>query len=238
MTNKYLSIFVVKYTIAIGILLIVPVIIHQVLAESVDTNGVFAPGSTSYGKTYGEWSAAWWQWTTALPSDKNPSNDNTGKYCAAGQTGPVWFLGSTPSGAAERSCTIHSDKAILFPAVTYECSTSEFPQYKTESDLRKCAKELQDKVTAVDVTLDGKKINDLQKYRTESPLFQLNLPKNNIFGTAAGPTKSVSDGIWLMLHPLSQGAHEVRFSGSAVDVTSAAPMNFAFSVVYHLTVLK
>lgn len=238
MTNKYLPLFVATYTIAFGILLTVPVVIHKVLAEPINTNGVLAPGSTLYGKTYREWSAAWWQWTTALPTDKNPSNDNTGKYCAEAQTGPVWFLGSTPSGAADRSCTIPSDKAILFPAVVNECSTSEYPQYKTESDLRKCAKEQQDKVTTVGVTLDGKKINDLQKYRTESPLFQLNLPKNNIFGTAAGPTKAVSDGIWLMLYPLSQGSHEVRFSGSAVDVTSAAPMNFAFSVAYHLTVLK
>jgi hypothetical protein len=236
----YLVLSVVTYTIlALGLLLTAAEMVPKIVAQAdVNTNSILPPGSKPYGKTYGEWSAAWWQWTTFLPADKNPSNDNTGKYCAEGQTGPVWFLGSTPSGASIRTCSVPSDRGILFPVITNECSTSEYPQYKTESDLRKCAKEQQDKVTSFDASIDGRKIPDLQKYRTESPLFRLNLSKNNIFGTIAGPTNAVSDGIWLLLSPLPPGKHEIRFSSSAVDVTSAAPMNFASIVVYHLNVIK
>jgi hypothetical protein len=207
-------------------------------AQSDIVNGIFQPGSKPYGKTLADWSTAWWQWSVSVPSDKNPLNDKTGKNCQEAQNGPVWFLGGTFGGSADRTCNIPSDRAILFPVYNAECSTAEYPQYKTESDLLKCAKDQIDKVTSMDTSIDGKKITDLQKYRTQSTLFQLTLPKNNVFGTGPGPTNSVSDGFWLLLSPLSPGSHQIHFSNSAVDFTSSAPMNFASAVTYHLNVSK
>src|SRR5437899_1087429 len=52
--------------------------------------GVFAPSSKPFGKTYGEWSAAWWQWVLSIPKRDNPLADPTGEKCAVGQSGPVW----------------------------------------------------------------------------------------------------------------------------------------------------
>ena len=63
------------------------------------------------------------------------------------QSGPVWFLAGTFGGKAERTCTIPSGKAILFPPINTECSYKENPMLKTESDLRACAKHLQDETT-------------------------------------------------------------------------------------------
>lgn len=206
-------------------------------ADSIK-DGIFQPGSKPYGKTYGEWSAALWQWILSLPSDKSPNNDNTGKNCHQGQTGPVWYLWSTFGGAAERSCTIPSDKAIFFPLLSAECSFAEYPQYKTESDLRKCAKDQADKITSMEATIDGRKITDLQKFRIQSPPFEVTLPKNNVLGSPAGSTKSVSDGFWIMFSPLSPGKHELHFSASAVDFTSSAPINIAIAATYHLNISK
>lgn len=46
------------------------------------------------GKTYGEWSANWWQTVLSLPADENPLLDDTGATCALGQDpdSPVFFL--------------------------------------------------------------------------------------------------------------------------------------------------
>src|SRR5262245_45548774 len=66
--------------------------------------GVLPPQTTAYGKTYGEWGAAWWQWALSIPADRNPLTDKTGEFCGEGQSGPVWFRGGA---AASRETTCH-----------------------------------------------------------------------------------------------------------------------------------
>ena len=39
------------------------------------------PGRPAYGKTYGAWSAAWWQWAYSIPVPSNPLFDSTGVLC-------------------------------------------------------------------------------------------------------------------------------------------------------------
>src|SRR5262249_11776095 len=48
--------------------------------------GVFTPNSSPYGKTYGEWSAAFWQWEFSLPVDHHPLFDTA--PASTGQSGP------------------------------------------------------------------------------------------------------------------------------------------------------
>src|SRR5690242_14852401 len=82
---------------------------------------VFPLDDSPYGNTYGEWSARWWQWLTAIPAATNPNFDTTGANCAVGQVGPVWFLAGTFSSAPPkitRSCTIPHGKALLFTPLT------------------------------------------------------------------------------------------------------------------------
>jgi hypothetical protein len=38
--------------------------------------------------------AQWWQWALSMPPSVNPVLDPTGAYCALGQRGSTWFLGS------------------------------------------------------------------------------------------------------------------------------------------------
>lgn len=93
---------------------------HRVQAGSPNP-GVLPPQSYPYGRSYGEWSAAWWQWVFNLPV----STDGTTTHplfvagdidCSYGQSGKVWFLGGTYvvnpdpngnfAGTATRACTI------------------------------------------------------------------------------------------------------------------------------------
>ncbi len=74
-----------------------------------------------------------------------------------------------------------------------ECSYAELSQLKTEADLHKCAKDYQDTVLNVDLTVDGVSFKDLKdKYRTHSNLFNVTFPQNNIFGVEP-PRSSQAD---------------------------------------------
>jgi hypothetical protein len=193
--------------------------------------------SKPYGMSYDEWTAKWWQWALSIPKDINPVGDETGKYCGQGQEGPVWFLAGTFGGSMERSCTIPAGKAILFSPINVECSYAEFPDLKTESDLRACAKSGQDLATEVEVSIDGVELQNLQNYRTQSPLFDLTLPKDNVFGLPPSTTKAVSDGVWVFLKPLSPGNHEIHSKGVSVDFTTTGTVpSFVSDVTYLLNI--
>lgn len=115
------------------LLLIVAVIPHAT-ADSINP-GVFSINSKPYGSTYGQWSSKWWQWLAHIPSSINPINDKTGANCAQGQNGPVWFLAGSTGRQAVRDCSMPAGRAILFPALTSECSYAEDSTLKTETQM-------------------------------------------------------------------------------------------------------
>lgn len=86
---------------------------------------ILPPDSTHFGKTYGEWSAAWWQWAYAQPGPTNPVTDLTGEHCAQGQSGSVWFLAGSFGVEATRNCTIPGSKALFFPVLNSAWYTGE-----------------------------------------------------------------------------------------------------------------
>jgi hypothetical protein len=198
----------------------------------------FPPGSESYGLSYGEWSAEWWRWLDGIPEDRNPAADTTGAFCTEKQnaSSPVWFLAGTWGSKEERSCTIPSGKSLLISPIDMLCTLADTPGVKTEEDMRQCAKEDQDKVNLVSVTVDGFEIPGMSEYRFQSPLFNLTLPENNALGVPAQETQGVSDGYFVMLKPLPKGEHEIRSVGSLTEVTVQGTQNFASDVTYHITV--
>ena len=175
---------------------------------------IFRANSKPYGLTYGEWTAKWWQWGYSIPKDINPAYDDTGKNCAQKQNGPVWFLAGTYGHAVNRECNIPAGKAILFPILNSECSFAEFPNLKTLSELRLCAKTIQDQVSSLKASVDGIPMPSLQEYRIQSPPFSFTLPQNNIVGLPANvTTEAIADGNWVFLKPLSPGSHKITFMG-------------------------
>jgi hypothetical protein len=200
--------------------------------------GVFAVTSAPFGFTYGEWSAKWWQYVFSIPVPKNPLLDQTGKNCAEGQSGPVFFLVGVinTSGTAVRNCTVPAGKALFFPVLNVECSTLE-GDGTTEQQLRDCAKHIMDGATGMACDVDGVSIKNLQRFRVESGLFQEGpLPNNNLeqlfgFNAPAGTvTNAFADGVYLMLEPPTVGNHTVHFHGSF------PAFNFTLDIVYHLIV--
>jgi hypothetical protein len=221
-------------TAILGVLVVIPSITLFAHADNINPN-VYPIDSKPYGIPYAEWTAKWDQWFISMPQQTNAADDPTGKFCAVNQNGPVWFLAGTTGGSAERTCTIPTGKAILFPVVNSECSYIENPTAKTESDLISCAKQDNNRATNLQATLDGHKLQQLEKYRVVSPLVEVTFPNNNLFGVAPGHSKMIVDGFYVFLQPLSKGNHELHFS-SFTPPASPGGQNYVVDVTYHLKV--
>lgn len=122
-------------------------------------------------------------------------------------------------------------KSILVPIINVECSTVEAPPFfgSNESELRACAAAFQDTATVGVVTVDDRELENLDRYRAQSPVFAFDAPAENVLfipGPVSG--ESVSDGVWIFLAPLSRGGHTIHFEASFPG--------FPLNVTYHLTV--
>lgn len=173
---------------------------------------VFSTSTRPYGKGYSEWSEEWIKWAFSITKQCNPVTDDDGRNCAQGQRGPVWFLAGTLGGSVKRRCVVPRGSAILFPIVAKECSFAEDKDLKTESELIARTNEAMNNVTNMKATIDNTDLLSLHQYRIHSRVFDLTFPKNNIYGVEPGVTKSVTDGYWIILKPLSLGKHKIYFS--------------------------
>jgi hypothetical protein len=232
---------IADYRLLIGVLIVLVVsgilISFPHTEAGISNQEIYPINSKPYGLTYGEWTAKWWQWAYSMPTIDNPTVDETGAKCSLGQNDTnVWFLAGTGGGKVSRSCTIPAEKAILFPIINVECDYLSTPEFKTESDLRECAKADQDKATNLQATIDGVDIPDLKKYRVQSPLFNITLPTDNAPGLPAGIMEAVSDGYWILLKPLPLGNHKIHFTGSIIDYTATGPLNFVSDAEYDITI--
>jgi hypothetical protein len=133
----------------------------------------------------------------------------------------------------------------LFPLVDNETSTIE-GNGTTEADLRDLVGFFSDFIDpdSLFCEIDGKSVWNLTDYRVQSPLFTFGpLPDNNVlqsFGVDApeGSTSpAVSDGVFVMLKPLSVGKHTLHYGGT-LDLSSIGGPVFIQDVTYHITVKR
>jgi hypothetical protein len=190
-------------------------------------------GVQTYGATYGEFSARWWQWLLSIPKAANPNLDTTGENCALGQHDDVWFLAGTFGGTVVRSCIVPAGKPIFFPLI----NIIAFKPVGNETllDLRRLAAAFIDSVNVLECTMDGVACFDNpSKFRVRSPTFTVIAPPKGLIppGQLSVPGNTdpiVSDGYWLLLDPPSAGVH-------TISVKAATTGGFALEVTYHLTV--
>jgi hypothetical protein len=218
------------------------------LAKANVNPRVMTPNSVPFGKTYGQWSAAWWQWAVSFPASTSPLTNTDAKSCAQKQSGPVWYLSADPTGkSTQRVCTIPPGRGILFPIVNAEWSIAEGqansnqcpvttnpPGLAGTSDaaLQACAVGFMDLVTGLEADLDGSAFENLPAYRFTSPAFVLTADPQNPLGIPGGTTRSVANGFWLLLAPLSAGGHKLHFRGEV------ASFGLVFEATYTLTITR
>lgn len=148
-------------------------------------------------------------WTTVL---ETPSAQNA--FGTGGVAFTCWNLGDGtvapfgPSGVP--SCTVKPGTKFLIAGSSDECSTFE-GNGSTEAELRACA-EQNDAQTAPSIAVDGHAVPVKER---ETPLMNIVLPADNIFGLPAGTTgQSVGHGWIAHVDPLTPGTHTFTGSGS------------------------
>ncbi len=198
------------------------------------------------GQTYGRWAVEWQQWVVSNAVNTSPILDQTGANCGERQVGKVWFLaGVFGTEPVSRSCTIPAGKALFFPMINsaYFAYLDDPPEFRTDAFVRSAST-----CSNVDISIwiDGIKVPRPTRFFTgpggsPSPLFNAQLPPNNIFGAQTDPTvpnyardlalvPSGEQGYYLFVYPLSTGSHKIRWiahgctTGGMQDIT------------YHLTV--
>ncbi len=216
-------------------------------AVSGETNPGIAPiQSHPHGHTYGEWAARWWQWALGLPVTGHPVLDLTGEHCAQGQTGRVWFLAGTFGGQlfpepvpVERQCTVPNGTALFFPLISSFVGAflNDPPEARTEAFLRAQIACVNAELSA---EIDGVPVQNPLQYFEKSPLFDVHLPPDNIFGLGEDVipelrlSPSVDQGFYLFVRPQPPGEHTLRWR--AFWVCPFPPFDFEENVTYHLTV--
>ena len=185
-------------------------------------------GAQTHGMTYGEWSAAWWQWQEA-----NYPSFGFGDDCSLGQSGPVWFLGGTSGGGAVRECDepLKKNRHLFIPLV----NANVFDESSLDIEARRA---LMDGIFSEDpagpfssvacslhIEVDGDPaVFSTPIVRTQSPPFEY-----------AGDPETIADGFWVMLDPLPSGDHEIHFTGALCDISTGTPI-FGVEVTYDVTV--
>jgi hypothetical protein len=202
---------------------------------------LFSIEDKPYGKSIAEYSERWWRWLMEIPQDINPAIDRTGKFCNVNQNDPnVWFITGVLSGDAHRKCEIllEPGKNIsIFFGHGYECSNAEMPILKTDDDLINCAeKEIPkffDPNLAI-VKINGNFVSSISQYNVTSKVFEVNLPKNNIWGVQDGKTKAAAVTYFIFIKELVKGDRiEFEFSSHSPHLGMAIPPH-AYTVTYEI----
>ena len=240
-------------TTAFGLL---AVLLAETAPAQTINPGVIDPTNSYAGKTYSEWSAAWWQHFVSLPSTNNPFW-NLPAYpfvpLSLQQSGPVWFLGGNyPLGGTHLyTNTIPGGVALFLLIAAHEGDNANCPitNNYSEAQLRAAQKSVVDGVTSMTCTIDGVAVTGLtdvltSPYRVQSTVFDYICPAvhnylydhrgltcyQNSSGTPYAVAGAVEDGVFLMIAPLSIGPH-------VIHVTCAFPaFGYVGNFTHYLTV--
>jgi hypothetical protein len=176
---------------------------------------VFSSNAHPFGTTLAKWSAAWWQFNLAIPA-ASPATDPSANHCRpSGVDDSVWFLLYNPGG--DWKCDLPRGAALFLPVLNVDCSSVEASPFFGENPgkQRQCTREFMDDAEDIAASIDGGAVPNILSHRVRSPQFSFGpLPSPNWLGVADSPSgTAVSDGVYLMIKPLSAGTHEVVLHG-------------------------
>ena len=193
------------------------------VARANPNPGIFPPHSSPYRIGYREWAADWFEWAFEAPTSASPVLNPS--ICGPGESSHAWMLGVSVGGAETATCTVPKGKAIFVTPGGGFCSvkTDHVTGYRA---LRRCAIGFAAGATKVRLTVDGRRVRDIDNYYQVSRLIHLRLPKDNLFGVSAGADPAVVAGWFFLLRPLRPGDHTIVAS----DVIPPGPASVTFHI--------
>src|SRR2546428_2306093 len=189
------------------------------------------------GKTLGAWSSLWWEWASSIPTPQNPLLDPDGRFCAGGQSGPVWFL--VGGGGLTRTCSVPCGRHLFFPIFNVMGFNDPDQNFSCE-ELIDAVTEIEDPVGGLECDIDEEDVKNLRQHLEISPTcFGVTVPKDNIhsFKVPAGQETTeifpcAAAGYYLMLEPLCPGEHRLHFRGFHVfNPDSPQEVTYSLSVL-------
>ncbi len=217
-------------------------------ASGSNGSNIFLPGSKPFGLSYSDHIMNYWKWLLFIDKNINPVNDQKGDKCAIGQldvNSSVFYLVSTPGGksfsTAERVCKIPHERGLFIPVTQVEISYNESPGSKSDQDLINEAKADQDGVTSMSLNIDGIEYEfaDLNKFRTQTPAFDVVFGSDPsfgqkagpLYGVEAGPSRTAADGRYIITEPLTQGNHTIRFNNSYDPMRTILAQDVTYKII-------
>ncbi|MGZ8137169.1 MAG: hypothetical protein ACXW1W_10530 [Methylococcaceae bacterium] len=204
-----------------------------------------------HGKTYGEWSAKWWQWLRSIPAQSNPLLGSGLVDCSIGQSGPVVFLaGTTGIDSVDRECSVPKEKELFFSPFNF-MFYNEPEETFSKAEKRKILDGILSDTDGADDVFGGSHTCNLATTvddvpiifsaittaRTQSPAFRIEIVDDDIFGGTAGTVdnSAISDGVWVMLS-LPKGKHTLHVQGALCDLSNQPLNGFQQDYTYRLRV--
>lgn len=182
-------------------------------AAQAQTGPLIPPGKAIAGATQEEWTKRWWRWAMSFEDEDSPVGDPDGKLCAAGQSGPVWFLAGTYGTARTiRTCRIPAGKTLFFPLV----NVIAFPpdeEREACASLMLRAESQTEAPAALVLDLNGKRFSGLEAHRQATKGCFLVAPDDD--APAAG------NGYYVALGPLKAGRYTLNFGGILPGLSQA-----------------
>lgn len=228
--------------------IVVAVQAPSAFARGADVTPGIAPiQSHPNGRTYGEWAAEWWKWAFGVPASVNPGlmagevdcGVMQGAFLDGPKKGRVWFLvGAFGGGQVFRSCDIPTGTAIFFPLINafFGAFLNDPPGQRTEEFLRE---QVDCEANTLFAQIDGVEVKNPFQYLTQGPLFDVQLPEDNIAGLSSDDapelllSPSAQQGYYLFLRPLPPGEHTIHWMAQWM----CFGRSFSENVTYQLNVV-
>jgi hypothetical protein len=211
--------------------------IEKTVAQSDNSSLLYSPRDSPFGFPFVKWAQDWWNWDGSLNKAEHPQNDYyqhrsqlgyTSEKCSAGQnqSSSVWFLALADpkqEPILDRTCIVPEGKAIMLAPPTVGQCDSGIEGVDTDEKIRDCA--MAGQVGAsLDIFVDGVKQNyPLVENRVTSGFFNVTWTTDNIVDGSPGVFRSLTDGYYIFLKPLSRGEHVLYYEGK---VTGNPDKNF------------
>lgn len=199
--------------------------------------GLYSSDSSPFGIPYKDWIAKWWDYNVGISAEEHPRDNFSPERCNLDQKqgDSVYYLPDNLGGEEERNCSVPAGKAILAPLISGSCWDDDTdPKLKTEAGLRECSREGQE-FGVVSATLDGRQLQNLERYRATSSVFNMTVAENNAFQSSSGTFPAMADGFFAFLEPLPPGEHTLMLEQSVLNPVQPE-YNFASKTTYNLTV--
>ncbi|MDP9288354.1 MAG: hypothetical protein M3P08_09165 [Thermoproteota archaeon] len=111
-------------------------------------------------------------------------------------------------------------------------TTPGAPASESDPALRQCAMR-GDEYGAISATLNGRKLQNLDQYRTANGFFNLTVPKDNAYNNRPGTWRALSEGFFVFLEPLPPGNHDLHLTTSVLNPFNTS-YNYSADLIYHL----